>query len=149
MRPPCTQYLNEADVLADDIVVIDKGRVIAEGTPDRLKAQVGGQVLELRPLAGQDLARAHALVAGAAGPHARIEGETVTAPVKDPELMPAVVRALDREGIAVGELALRRSSLDEVFLSLTGHRAEPGEAEEDGGTAVREDEELEKAVSRS
>jgi oleandomycin transport system ATP-binding protein len=74
----------------------------------------------------------------------------VTAPVKDPELMPAVVRTLDREGIAVGELALRRSSLDEVFLALTGHRAEPGAPEGDGGAAVTEEEsELEKAVSRS
>ncbi|MFJ8634513.1 ATP-binding cassette domain-containing protein [Streptomyces sp. NPDC093568] len=146
-----TQYLNEADVLADDIVVIDKGRVIAEGTPDQLKSQVGGRVLELRPVLEQDLARAHQLVAGAAGVEARIEGEMITAPVKDPELMPAVVRTLDRAGIAVGELALRRSSLDEVFLALTGHRAEPGGPEGNGGAAVRgEDEsELEKAVSRS
>jgi oleandomycin transport system ATP-binding protein len=79
----------------------------------------------------------------------------ITAPVKDPELMPAVVRALDREGIAVGELALRRSSLDEVFLALTGHRAEPGEPGQNGGAAVRGQDdgegesELEKAVSRS
>ncbi|MGW6904695.1 ATP-binding cassette domain-containing protein [Streptomyces sp. NPDC054940] len=145
-----TQYLNEADVLADDIVVIDKGRVIAEGTPDQLKSQVGGQVLELRPVLAQDLARAHQLVAGAAGPEARIEGEMITAPVKDPELMPAVVRTLDREGIAVGELALRRSSLDEVFLSLTGHRAEPGSPEGNGGASVRDDDgELQQAVSRS
>lgn len=65
--------------------------------------------------------------------------------------MPAVVRTLDREGIAVGELALRRSSLDEVFLALTGHRAEPGEPEKNGGAAVGDDDdsELEKAVSRS
>jgi oleandomycin transport system ATP-binding protein len=100
---------------------------------------------------GQDLARAHVLVAGAAGPEARIEGETITAPVKDPELMPAVVRTLDREGIAVGELAQRRSSLDEVFLALTGHRAEPGEPEGNGGAAVRDedaDAELQKAVMR-
>ncbi|MEV6171117.1 ATP-binding cassette domain-containing protein [Streptomyces sp. NPDC051954] len=145
-----TQYLNEADVLADDIVVIDKGRVIAEGTPDQLKSQVGGQVLQLRPVLAQDLARAHLLVAEAAGPQTQIEGGTVTAPVKDPALMPAVVRTLDREGIAVRELALRRSSLDEVFLALTGHRAEPGEPEGNGGAAVRDsDSGLEKAVSRS
>ncbi|MGW3404985.1 ATP-binding protein DrrA1-3 family domain-containing protein, partial [Streptomyces zhihengii] len=138
-----TQYLNEADVLADDIVVIDRGRVIAQGTPDRLKNEVGGQVLEVRPLAPGDLAAAHALVARAAGPGTRIEGDAVTAPVNDPELMPAVVRGLDAEGIAVGELALRRSSLDEVFLALTGHRAEPGgtdgadgaDAAGDGGAA--------------
>jgi oleandomycin transport system ATP-binding protein len=63
--------------------------------------------------------------------------------------MPAVVRALDREGIAVGELALRRSSLDEVFLSLTGHRAEPGGSRQDGDADARGEDELEKAVSRS
>ncbi|MFI1398831.1 ATP-binding cassette domain-containing protein [Streptomyces sp. NPDC020681] len=125
-----TQYLNEADVLADDIVVIDKGRVIADGTPDELKSQVGGQVLELRPVNSADLVTAHELVTEAAGGLTRIEGESVTAPVKDPELMPAVVRRLDRAGIAVGELTLRRSSLDEVFLTLTGHRAEPEAPEE-------------------
>ncbi|MER6676534.1 ATP-binding cassette domain-containing protein [Streptomyces sp. NPDC000983] len=147
-----TQYLNEADVLADDIVVIDKGRVIAEGTPDELKSQVGGQVLQVRPLVAGELARVHAVVARAAGAQTQIEGETVTAPVKDPELMPAVVRSLDREGIAVGELALRRSSLDEVFLALTGHRAEPAGAPEeqgDGEGSVREDGELRKEVSRT
>ncbi|WP_328670955.1 ATP-binding cassette domain-containing protein [Streptomyces sp. NBC_00322] len=138
-----TQYLNEADVLADDIVVIDKGRVIAEGTPDELKSQIGGQVLELRPVLAQDLARAHALVAREAGPDTQIEGQSITAPVKDPQLMPSVVRTLDREGIAVGELTLRRSSLDEVFLSLTGHRAEP---EQPDGTDADESE-FEKAVS--
>ena len=141
-----TQYLNEADVLADDIVVIDKGRVIAEGTPDQLKSQVGGQVLQVRPLLAEELGRVHRLVAQAAGDQTQIEGETVTAPVKDPELMPAVVRTLDREGIAVGELALRRSSLDEVFLALTGHRAEPSKpAGEDA--SVREESELERAVN--
>ncbi|WAZ23541.1 ATP-binding cassette domain-containing protein [Streptomyces cinnabarinus] len=145
-----TQYLNEADVLADDIVVIDKGRVIAEGTPDELKSQVGGQVLQVRPLLAEELGRVHELVARAAGAQTQIEGETVTAPVKDPELMPAVVRTLDREGIAVGELALRRSSLDEVFLALTGHRAEPSEEDEEAeGDPVREGADLEKAVSRS
>ncbi|CAL9339201.1 ATP-binding cassette domain-containing protein [Streptomyces sp. Tu 3180] len=145
-----TQYLNEADVLADDIVVVDKGRVIAQGTPDRLKSEVGGQVLEVRPLAPGDVAAAHGLVREAVGPETRIEGEVITAPVKDPGLMPAVVRGLDRAGIRVGELALRRSSLDEVFLALTGHRAEPGD--EGGGTDGGDDRhepELEKAVSSS
>ncbi|MEV8595956.1 ATP-binding cassette domain-containing protein [Streptomyces sp. NPDC052012] len=143
-----TQYLNEADVLADDIVVIDKGRVIAEGTPDQLKSEVGGQVLEVRPLDAGDLAAVHGLVTETAGPDTRIEGEVITVPVKDPELMPTVVRRLDGAGIRVGELALRRSSLDEVFLALTGHRAEPqadGDGSADGES--REASELEKAVS--
>ncbi|MTE22306.1 ATP-binding cassette domain-containing protein [Streptomyces sp. TRM43335] len=149
-----TQYLNEADLLADRIVVIDKGRVIAEGTPDELKSQVGGQVLQLRPVRGNDLATAHAAVAQEAGPRTRIEGEAITAPVDDPELLPAVVRRLDGAGIAVGELTLRRSSLDEVFLSLTGRRTasdgeRPGADDADpdhGGTG--KDEKDEKEVSR-
>ncbi|GAA0470795.1 ATP-binding cassette domain-containing protein [Streptomyces stramineus] len=134
-----TQYLNEADQLADDIVVIDKGEVIAEGTPDELKSQVGGQVLQLRPVHATDLANAHALIAETAGPQTRIEGEDITTPMNDPALMPAVVRRLDQAGIAVGELTLRRSSLDEVFLALTGHRAEPEQPED---AEPHEDEQL-------
>ncbi|MFG2989398.1 ATP-binding cassette domain-containing protein [Streptomyces sp. NPDC048257] len=121
-----TQYLDEADRLADGIVVIDNGRVIAGGTPDELKAQVGGQVLHLRPVRPADLGAAHALVLEEAGPQAKTEGDGIIAPVNDPALMPRVVRRLDQSGIAVGELTLRRSSLDEVFIALTGHRAEPG-----------------------
>ncbi len=132
-----TQYLDEADKLADEIVVIDKGRVIADGTPDELKSAVGGQVLQLRPVHSADLATAAALVSEAAGPQTQIEGEVITAPVMDPELLPAVVRRLDQEDIAVGELALRRSSLDEVFLALTGHRAEAEHPE--GEEAAAED----------
>ncbi|MFF3676366.1 ATP-binding cassette domain-containing protein [Streptomyces sp. NPDC002120] len=127
-----TQYLDEADRLADSIVVIDKGRVIANGTPDELKSQVGGQVLQLRPAHAADLGAAHALLAEEAGPLAEIEGDQITAPVKDPELMPSVVRRLDQAGIAVAELTLRRSSLDEVFMVLTGHRAEPAPEEGEG-----------------
>ncbi|MFJ8646179.1 ATP-binding cassette domain-containing protein [Streptomyces sp. NPDC093546] len=146
-----TQYLNEADMLADDIVVIDRGRVIAEGTPDELKSQVGGQVLQLRPVREADLAAAHALVEQAAGAQTQIEGDVITAPVNDPELMPAVVRRLDGAGIAVGELTLRRSSLDEVFLALTGHRAEPEPGKEPGEEGERppepDDSDIDKVVS--
>jgi oleandomycin transport system ATP-binding protein len=141
-----TQYLNEADQLADDIVVVDKGRVIAEGTPDALKSEVGGQVLQVRPVAPQDLARTRALVAETAGSQTQTEGESVTVPVNDAELMPAVVRRLDREGIAVGELTLRRSSLDEVFLALTGHRAEPAQDSGRPDESAREAEEAGHAV---
>jgi oleandomycin transport system ATP-binding protein len=140
-----TQYLDEADRLADNIVVIDKGRVIADGTPDELKSQVGGQVLQLRPVHASDLAAAHALLAKEAGPQAKIEGGEITAPVKDPALMPTVVRLLDQVGIAVAELTLRRSSLDEVFMVLTGHRAEPERVPQEPG----EEEPYETVGSRS
>ncbi|KOU09953.1 MULTISPECIES: ATP-binding cassette domain-containing protein [Streptomyces] len=145
-----TQYLDEADRLADSIVVIDKGRVIADGTPDELKAQVGGQVLQLRPARAGDLGTAHALLAEAAGPLAKIEGDEITVPVKDPGLMPGVVRRLDQAGIAVAELTLRRSSLDEVFMVLTGHRAEPQTAAGDGdGDGDGDDEQYATAGSLS
>ncbi|QIP85125.1 ATP-binding cassette domain-containing protein [Streptomyces sp. Tu 2975] len=144
-----TQYLNEADMLADDIVVVDKGRVIAEGTPDTLKSEVGGQVLQVRPLAPEDLARTRALVAETAGSQTQTEGEAVTVPVNDAELMPAVVRRLDREGIAVGELTLRRSSLDEVFLALTGHRAEPAQESDQPDESAREAEEAGRPVDEA
>ncbi|MFF9016693.1 ATP-binding cassette domain-containing protein [Streptomyces sp. NPDC014870] len=119
-----TQYLDEADRLSDNIVVVDQGSVIAQGTPDELKTQVGGQVLNVRPVATADLARVRALVAEEAGPQTAIEDHRVIAPVTSEALMPRVVRRLDDAGIAVGELTLRRSSLDEVFLALTGHKAQ-------------------------
>ncbi|MEU9863667.1 ATP-binding cassette domain-containing protein [Streptomyces sp. NPDC047971] len=124
-----TQYLDEADRLSDSIVVVDQGSVIAEGTPDELKTQVGGQVLNVQPVSTADLASVRALVAEEAGPQTAIEDHRVTAPVTSEALMPRVVRRLDQAGIAVGELTLRRSSLDEVFLALTGHKAQADDSE--------------------
>jgi len=115
-----TQYLEEADQLADDIAVIDAGRVIARGTPEALKAQVGGRVLEIRPVDPGQLPELRALVAEVAGEPAALDGGLVRLPVKDEALMPAVVRRLDDRGLRVGTLSLRGSSLDEVFLTLTG-----------------------------
>jgi oleandomycin transport system ATP-binding protein len=119
-----TQYLEEADQLAQDIVVIDHGRVIAEGTPDQLKRQAGGQVLEVRPMDTEDEGAVAKLVAEVVNATPEITEGLISVPVTDPAVMPVVVRRLDDAGLAVGELALRRPSLDEVFFSLTGHRTE-------------------------
>ena len=141
-----TQYLEEADQLADDIVVVDHGRVIAQGTPEGLKAQVGGQVLELRPARAEELDAVHRLVAEVSGPGAeRTANGLVSVPVRDVALMPAVVRRLEEAGLAVSELSLRGSSLDEVFLTLTGHRAEPERSAPDPGQSAQHTDQTVKA----
>jgi oleandomycin transport system ATP-binding protein len=119
-----TQYLEEADQLADEIAVIDQGRVIATGTSAELKARTGAQPLVVRPSNAADLPVVTAIVRELTGLEPVLEGTTVTASVTDPALLPAVVRRLDDARVTVAELALRDASLDEVFLSLTGHRAE-------------------------
>ncbi|MGC3860041.1 ATP-binding cassette domain-containing protein [Micromonospora chersina] len=119
-----TQYLEEADQLAGEIAVVDHGRVIAQGTPEELKAKVGGQVLAVRPADPADLPTVLAVTGEVARATPEVAHQTVTVGVSDPEVLPAVVRRLDDAGVRVAELALRGSSLDEVFLSLTGHRAE-------------------------
>ncbi|HCT76072.1 MAG TPA: daunorubicin/doxorubicin resistance ABC transporter ATP-binding protein DrrA [Micromonosporaceae bacterium] len=118
-----TQYLDEADQLADDIVVIDHGKVIANGTPDELKRQTGAQTLAVRPILEGDVEKVRAVVAELAS-NPVMENGFITARVTDPAVLPAVVRRLDDAGVGVGELALRTSTLDEVFLALTGHKAE-------------------------
>jgi oleandomycin transport system ATP-binding protein len=125
-----TQYLDEADQLARDIAVIDHGRVIATGTPDQLKAKVGGQVLEVEPA---DLARlpdAAAVLARWVGTESvsAAGSRQVTARVPSAAVLPGIVRQLDESGIELAEFSLHKSSLDEVFLTLTGHRAEDGQA---------------------
>ncbi|MDZ5442418.1 ATP-binding cassette domain-containing protein [Micromonospora sp. 4G57] len=119
-----TQYLEEADLLASEIAVVDHGRVIAQGTPEELKAKTGGQILTVRPADAGDLPTVVSIAAEVAGGTPEVAQTTVTVPVNDPGVLPAVVRRLDQAEITIAELALRGSSLDEVFLSLTGHRAE-------------------------
>jgi len=119
-----TQYLEEADELADEIAVIDHGRVIASGAPDELKAKTGAQSLAVRPADAADLPTVVSVVGELAGVTPDVAGQLVTAPVADPGLLPAAVRRLDDAGVVITELALRSSSLNEVFLSLTGHPAE-------------------------
>jgi oleandomycin transport system ATP-binding protein len=126
-----TQYLEEADELADKIAVIDHGNVVASGTPTELKARAGSQTLEVRAVDrsyAQQTADAVALVTGTR-PDISADTGLVTAPISDPAMLPAVVRLLDDLGIVAAELALRLPSLDEVFLTLTGHRAEDVAAE--------------------
>jgi oleandomycin transport system ATP-binding protein len=115
-----TQYLDEADQLADDIVVIDHGRVIATGTPEELKVKTGGQTLAVRPADAVDLPTVISVVSDLAKAAPDVDGLLVTAPVADPALLPAAVRRLDDAGVIIAELALRGSSLNEVFLTLTG-----------------------------
>jgi oleandomycin transport system ATP-binding protein len=130
-----TQYLEEADQLADEIAVVDHGTVIAQGTSAALKARVGALTLAVRPVNLADLPQVTADVAalGLAAPEVR--GSLVTAPVADPAVLPILVRRLDDRGILAAELTLRGSSLDEVFLALTGRRTA---AEPEDETADRE-----------
>ncbi|MDP9445157.1 MAG: ATP-binding cassette domain-containing protein [Actinomycetota bacterium] len=126
-----TQYLEEADELADEIAVIDHGKVIATGTPAQLKARTGAQSLAVRPGDEADVPTVIAVVRDLAGVEPELEGQLVTAPVTDPALLPAAVRRLDDAGVVITELTLRNSSLNEVFLSLTGHPAETSDATDD------------------
>lgn len=126
-----TQYLDEADNLADTIVVIDQGRVIAAGTSDELKGKVGGQVVEIWPEDRSQAETVRRIVSEVAGADGTIDddAELVTVPMADTALVANAVRRLDESGVGLEHLALRRPSLDEVFLSLTGHAAEDGRAE--------------------
>ena len=130
-----TQYLDEADQLADEIVVIDRGRVIATGTPDELKAKTGSQTLAVKPADDADLPLVTSVVGELTEATPEVDGQLVTAPVTDPAVLPAVVRRLDDAGVRVTELTLRSASLNEVFLSLTGHPAEEVDDQTEGSVA--------------
>jgi ABC-2 type transport system ATP-binding protein len=124
-----TQYLEEADQLADDIAVIDRGTVIARGTSDALKTQVGGEKLEIT-VDNADIAKTQEIVTRVSGHSAYVNTRTVSAPVVNgsKDLLDAL-RALDDAKIHPLDIGLRRPSLDDVFLSLTGHVAEEISAE--------------------
>ena len=127
-----TQYLNEADRLADRIGVIDRGRLIDEGTSDELKDRLGGNVVEVH-VAGDDLATAAGALTAVAGGELMIEGQALVIPaVNGARTLTAAVRALDDAGIEPQDIGFRRPTLDDVFLTLTGHRAAEGEDAEAG-----------------
>jgi ABC-2 type transport system ATP-binding protein len=121
-----TQQLDEADQLADRIAVVDRGRVIAEGTSAELKAKVGGERVQLTVAPQSDLAAARNVLGRLADglPHVDPEVRTVEAPVTGgARRMPEIVRELDAAGVLLDDLGIRRPSLDDVFLTLTGRAA--------------------------
>jgi oleandomycin transport system ATP-binding protein len=129
-----TQYLDEADQLAHDIVVIDHGKVVATGTPDELKAKAGGQVLQVAPANLSQMAEVTALMTELARADVATDAEAgvATVPVGDAGLTRHIFRELDDRGIELAEFTLRKASLDEVFFALTGRGSDTGEDDRPG-----------------
>ena len=128
----CTQYLDEADQLADGIAVIDHGHVIAEGTPAQLKASVGGGALHVRLLDPEQRSEAERLLADELGTvHREPDPAALSAPCAEADRGAEAIAELSRAGVRIADFSLGQPSLDEVFLALTGHTAEDQSPEED------------------
>jgi ABC-2 type transport system ATP-binding protein len=133
-----TQYLEEADQLARHVVIIDRGRAIAAGTPDELKDRAGRDVIEVRPRAAGDLPAVEDILCSVASESPRVDLDTSRASVAaegGADQLTAVVRLLDERAIAVDDIGLRRPSLDEVFLTLTGRHAPSPPTDQDDPAA--------------
>jgi daunorubicin resistance ABC transporter ATP-binding subunit len=121
-----TQYLEEADQLARDVVIVDRGQVIASGTPDDLKDRAGRDVVEVRPRSAGDVPAVEEVLARIAAetPHSNLDTQRVSAAVDGgADQLTVAVRLLDERDIPIDDIGLRRPTLDEVFLALTGQHA--------------------------
>jgi ABC-2 type transport system ATP-binding protein len=131
-----TQYLDEADQLADRIAVIDQGKVIAEGTPGELKASIGSGALHVRLRYPEGRPDAERVLSQALGVSVRLESDpaALSARIYDPERVAHALAELPRSGVALTDFSLGQPSLDEVFLALTGRPAEDDDATEEDAT---------------
>jgi len=146
-----TQYMEEADRLADDVVVIDRGRMIAQGPPDQLKTRIGGERIEVVLSNSGDIPSARALLAALSAGEIRVEEQTctVTASVTGGvDTLRRVLQDLRERSIPVDDVGLRRPTLDDVFLSLTGHGAEDASPDGQGGRQRGREEAREKEAVR-
>jgi ABC-2 type transport system ATP-binding protein len=136
-----TQYLDEADQLADRIAVIDTGKVVAEGTSDELKASVGVSSLQLRPEDPADLDIVRAAVERVLRVPATVSPEAarLTAPMQNPDLVTDLLVSLREADVRLSELSVQKPTLDEVFLTLTGHGVDSAD--------TREESELERSLA--
>jgi ABC-2 type transport system ATP-binding protein len=143
-----TQYLEEADHLADTIAVVDHGKVIARGTSDQLKEQTGGEVIEVVVHDREHVATAEEVLrnVGDGEPVFTEHTRKFSVPVAGgAKLLAEVIRELDTRGVEIDDIGLRRPTLDDVFISLTGHATE---AEESGGETEAETDKADKTANR-